>query len=277
MAVTQLFDKYSVCGKTDCGRAREHNEDALLINKNSGTILLADGMGGYLYGDKASFETTRLVDQLIDRYLPLRHPVSERAGFWRKLTGLFGNIANTEQQQMLALQCQLIGDILLETNQAIYELNLRAGLNSGERMGTTLVGCKLHPEAMSMPVFHVGDSRLYCFRNGRLAQITKDHSLYQLWLDNGGMGERPGSHAIWQAIGPDPDISPDIQWVDVLSGDTFLLCSDGLSNMVDDAEIGEVLADCNRANIEEKTQQLIDMANQNGGKDNISVILIHLQ
>ena len=274
MAVTQVFDRYYVFGKTDCGKCRDHNEDTILINPRDGIILLADGMGGHQYGDKASFAATQLIDQLIRQYLPLDRNKPIQSGFWHKISGLLNKSSQTDQQQSLETHSQIITDILIQANQAIYRQNQDEQLLDNIAMGTTIVGCKFSTVPSIMHVFHVGDSRLYRWRDHQLTQLTKDHSAYQAWQDNGQIGEPPRSNIITQGIGPKPDVAPAVQILDIAANDGFLLCSDGLTDMVEEAVIADIIQGFNKENIAQKTQQLIDLANQNGGSDNISVILV---
>lgn len=274
MTLAQVFNRYYVAGNTDCGRCRDHNEDTILINHAEGLILLADGMGGHQYGDKASFEATQLINQLAAKHLSAECKTRDQPGLWSKMAARWRKPEHADQQSLLETHSQIIADILVQTNQAIYKLNQEAQMLDGNGMGTTLVGCRFCSEQPKMHVFHVGDSRLYRWRDNLLTQITKDHSAYQIWLDNGQIGRPPRSNIILQGIGPNPQVSPAVQVLDIAAGDSFLLCSDGLTDMVDDSRIAATLNGVCKENIEQKTQQLIDRANENGGNDNISVILI---
>lgn len=274
MTLAQVFNRYYIAGKTDCGRRRDHNEDTILINHAEGLILLADGMGGHQYGDRASFEATQLVNQLAAKHLSADCKPRNQPNLWGKMAGLWRKSDQTDQQGLLETHSQIIADILIQTNQAIYNLNQEAQMLDGNGMGTTLVGCRFYSTQPKMHVFHIGDSRLYRWRDNQLQQVTKDHSAYQIWLDNGQIGQPPRSNIILQGIGPNPNVKPAVQILDIAAGDSFLLCSDGLTDMVDDNRIAATLTGVCQDNIEQKTQQLIDMANENGGTDNISVILI---
>lgn len=274
MTLARIFNRYYVAGKTDCGRRRDHNEDTILINHAEGLILLADGMGGHQYGDRASFEATQLVNQLAAKHLSADCKPRNQPSLWGKMAALWRKSEQADRQGLLETHSQIIADILIQTNQAIYNLNQAAQMLDGNGMGTTLVGCRFCSAQPKMHVFHVGDSRLYRWRDNLLTQITKDHSAYQIWLDNGQIGQPPRSNIILQGIGPNPHVNPAVQILDIAAGDSFLLCSDGLTDMVDDSRIAATLNGVCQGNIEQKTQLLIDLANQNGGSDNISVILI---
>jgi PPM family protein phosphatase len=271
MTATQLFGKYYISGKSVNGKCRDHNEDRISINCQAGLILVADGMGGHLHGERASAEAISLINQLFETHLPLIEKKWDLNYFWRKLLTLitFGSYGNN-----LAYQQQIIRKILIETNKAIHAINRKEAFQDGSGMGTTLVGCRFFENPPRMLAFHVGDSRLYRLRNKQLLPVTKDHSLYQLWLDSGQIGKKPGSNVILQGLGPDPQIIPEIQLLKVAPGDAFLLCSDGLNDMLSDDSMEDILQNLTAATLEAKLNQLIDAANDSGGLDNISAILI---
>ena len=125
-----------------------------------------------------------------------------------------------------------------------------------------------------MLVFHIGDSRVYRYRNQKLEQLTKDHSAVQQWHDNGCMGEKPKSNVIIQAVGPYAEVIPEIQAVPIKKNDAFLLCSDGLTDMVDDSEIEKILHDMSVDQIENISQKLLQFTLEQGGKDNVSIMLM---
>lgn len=272
MSVERVFNKYYVSGKTDAGRCRDHNEDNILINSKAALIMVADGMGGHLYGDRASLEAINYISDLIQTHLPVNRRKKPKPSLWEKFIQLFSRRSNAGYNY--AEQQQVISDILIEANSSIYRLNQNEQFEDGYGMGTTIVGCLFLDNHAKMLVFHVGDSRLYRLRNNVLSQITKDHSAYQLWLDGGQVGSKPGSNIILQGIGPASNINPETQVIDVRAGDAFLLCSDGLNDMLEHQAIENIVQNLNKSNIEEKVRQLIIAANENGGTDNVSVILI---
>jgi protein phosphatase len=140
-------------------------------------------------------------------------------------------------------------------------------------MGTTVVGMWLPGGLSDAVVFHVGDSRLYRFRAGRLDQVTRDHSLYQAWVDAGRSGEPPNRNIIMRALGIVEDVEADISIQSIQAGDIYLLCSDGLNGMVPDDTIIDILAEIEQTGLEPAWRQLIQEANDHGGKDNVTVIL----
>ena len=273
MTIERVFNRYYVTGLSDCGKCREINEDNILLNPQAGVFLLADGMGGHRDGAQASDQAVKLINTLIEKHLPIETDPATKARFGKRFFGLFNSTAKTASPPNPESQSELLTDILNEANRVIYRCNMEAGFEEGGK-GTTLVGCRITPNSNRMHVFHVGDSRLYRLRDNNLCQITKDHSMYQLWLDGGQIGESPTSNRLYQGIGPAPIIKPEVQVVDIEADDAFLLCSDGLTGMVSDTAIAEILQGIGPDNIDEKALALIDIANQNGGTDNISVILI---
>lgn len=274
MSVTRVYNRYYVFGISDCGKSRYINEDAILLNGETGVFLLADGMGGHGNGDVASAKAVNTVDALFRKHFSGKADDRETPVLARLLASLFKKKRSEPSQAYFIHQSQLIADILQETNRTIHRCNRENGMDDGCGMGTTIVGCRLVPDTAKMQIFHVGDSRLYLFRDNALSQITEDHSLSRQWLDGGQIGEKPANNQLYQAMGPKSAIQPDVAIFEICPGDGFLLCSDGLTNMLEDSAIAAVLYGLDRDNIEAKARSLIDGANANGGVDNISVILI---
>ncbi len=269
MPAARIFNRYFVYGASDRGRVREINEDTLLLDAETGLCLLADGMGGHGRGDIASQQTVAEVERLIARHLP---PVAaSRTPAW---LGRWFKSAERSDSILPAQQLDLLADLIREANRTLYRSNCERGAGDGSGCGTTLVGCRLLPDLAAMQIFHIGDSRLYRWRGDALHALTADHSLLRQWQDAGRIGEPPPGNRLYQAIGPNPVIEPETQLVEIASGDGFLLCSDGLTGMLGDAEIAALLSGLNPENLEAKTLALIAAANAAGGKDNISVIVI---
>jgi PPM family protein phosphatase len=242
-------------GGTDVGRVRSQNEDSFQIDRDLGLILVADGMGGHIGGDIASRTAIEAVNDYILEYEPIedaRDPSDPHS------IDSFIEIARTA---------------VYRANQRIVGLNRERGLPEGRGMGTTIVGLWL-PDGLSKAiVFHVGDSRLYRFRAGRLDQITRDHSLYQAWVDAGRSGDPPNRNIIMRALGIVDEIEVDISVQRILAGDIFLLCSDGLNGMVPDDTIIDILDEVPGTGIDSAWRRLIQEANDHGGKDNVTVVL----
>lgn len=242
-----------MAGQTDTGRAREHNEDAISWDLERGLALLADGMGGHNAGDVASRMTLESLNATLlpalDKPLRLRpnKGVSKHATLLRRAV----NRANTAVFDYASANPECKG------------------------MGTTVVAALFYAD--KVVVAHVGDSRLYRLRGNELSQITQDHSLVQELLAKGAISEEeaednPYSHVITRAVGIRGRLTAEVQELDAAPGDVYLLCSDGLTDLVADAQIGETLLAAG-GNWQRAAQHLIDLANQLGGHDNISVVV----
>lgn len=243
-----------MAGQTDTGRAREHNEDAVSWDLEHGLAMLADGMGGHSAGDVAS-------------RLCLESLMAELDSALEKPRALA-----TEDD--LGPQASLLQRAVINANKTVCRAAQENASYQG--MGTTLVTLLFYSN--QVVVAHVGDSRAYRLRGGKMQQITSDHSLIQEMLDRGLMTDEQAedssySHVVTRAIGADEFVAPDVQELELHAGDIFLLCSDGLTDLVDDEAIADTLRAAS-GNWERATQHLIDLANQNGGTDNISVVLV---
>jgi len=171
---------------------------------------------------------------------------------------------------------KLLRDQILKANTSIHQAAQSQPQYAG--MGTTLVTCLFYDNRMM--VAHLGDSRLYRMRDGALTQVTRDHSLLQEQIDSGLITPEQAKTAqhrnlVTKALGIDPVVEPEIREYRTAPGDIYLLCSDGLCDMVSDEDIGMAL-EALGANLELAAQQLVQMANDNGGRDNVSVILVRI-
>lgn len=247
-------------GLTDVGQEREHNEDAYLLMQEYDLVIVADGMGGHNAGDVAS----RMAVDRISSFF--KHTESEDT------TWPFHFDTNLSYEEN-----RLIGGIQV-ANKAIYHESSQP--SSTEGMGTTVVSlCFSASEPMGY-VGHVGDSRCYLHRAGVLSQVTRDHSLLNDYLDAmPDMSEERKqaipTNVITRALGMQATVQVDLSRVPVEQGDIFLLCSDGLSGMVEDAVIQEVI-EANRADLAQAARVLVQRANDNGGEDNITVVLVRV-
>ena len=250
-----LSDVLEIVVKTDPGMVRGHNEDAVFANPHLGLAILADGMGGYNAGEVASGMATTLLSADIEEGLALK-------GAW-ELEPDGEPSANV-----------LLRERIATANSSIFHAAQTQSQYSG--MGTTLV-LGLFADNL-LTVAHIGDSRLYRLRDGEFVQITRDHSLLQEQIDSGLLTPEQArlsmnKNLVTRALGVDPEVTPEIRSYPVQAGDLFLFCSDGLNDMVEDEEIGMTLQMLS-ANLELAATQLIQMANDNGGRDNVSVILV---
>lgn len=245
-------------GKTDTGLVRSQNEDAIAISPAYGFALLADGMGGYNAGEVASSMAISVTRSGIEE------------GF--KLLGAQSEPARQRTRQIH----QLLTESMQRANAAILEAARGEQEYSG--MGTTLVAAVFHVDRLT--VAHVGDSRAYRFRDAELEQITRDHSLLQEQIDAGLVAPewaRFSQHKnlVTRAVGVGPEMEIEIHDHQAKSGDVYLLCSDGLSDLLQDEEIRDILRD-QQASLNAACNALVQRANDNGGLDNISVILIRV-
>ncbi|HEX9626396.1 MAG TPA: Stp1/IreP family PP2C-type Ser/Thr phosphatase [Acidiferrobacterales bacterium] len=243
----------AMSGLTHPGQVRDRNEDAFLLEPANGIAVLADGMGGHQAGEVAS----AMAVDLITRHL--REAADARApGKPRPATAL-GDAAI---------------DAIRSANQAIFDAARSKPEYAG--MGTTVVVALF--DANKLWVAHVGDSRLYRFRGGRLSQITVDHSMVQELLNRGLISEEEArtsanKNLVTRALGVDTQVEPDVQEQTFLKGDVYLLCSDGLTDVLPDADIERILQQ-HRDALDTAVQQLVDEANARGGPDNVSVVLV---
>lgn len=247
--------QYRYAVLTDIGRLRANNEDAVLMDVEHGLVALADGMGGYNAGEVAS---ALAVDLFVGEM-----------GRWLKE-------AAAQPTEMTSAQVRRAMEICVDgANRAVFEAAHTFADFSG--MGTTLVVAVCRPDGCW--VGHVGDSRAYQWRDSALQQVTRDHSLLQEQLDSGLINLREAAQAdyrnlVTRALGVEDIVLADVQELPVHVGDVLLLCSDGLNDMLTDEDLADVLALA--LPLEEKCRHLVDMANERGGRDNISVALIEV-
>lgn len=240
---------YQYCAKTDPGRARENNEDSVVFDAATHTMVLADGMGGYNAGEIASGMATAFIKSELSRWLAEA-----------------GHGANTKEVRRAMEIC--VGN----ANLSIYNAANSNAQYAG--MGTTLVvGVFLGDTLL---VGHIGDSRCYRLRDGVLEQITKDHSLLQEQIDAGLITLAQAANSsiknlVTRALGVESQVVLEVNEHTVLPGDVYMMCSDGLSDMVDDPAIAKIVS--LEVELEVVAEELIAAANANGGRDNISVLL----
>lgn len=255
MNVAQALQSASL---TDPGRVRDHNEDCIESRPEIGLYVLADGMGGYNAGEVASGMATSLIaDGLQEAWRPRD---VERMG--------------REDAKVLAEK--LIREQITRSNSAIFTTSQNNPECAG--MGTTLVVTLFHDNFLA--VAHIGDSRLYRLRGENMEQVTRDHSLLQEQLDSGLITPEEAKlsqnkNLVTRALGIDPAVEPEIHVYETQVEDIYLLCSDGLSDMVDDEEVRLTLITL-KTNPTLTVQQLVQAANDNGGRDNISAMLIRV-
>jgi len=249
-----LTDALEMAVRTDPGLLRWHNEDAVFADAALGLAVLADGMGGCNAGEVASGMACALLSASFDRLLSAADGHASGADFGAP---------------------QLLAEIAA-ANRAIFETAQSQQRYAG--MGTTLVVAWFYNNRLHLA--HLGDSRVYRLRHNRFELLTKDHSLLQEQLDGGIITPEEARHShqrnlVTRALGVDPEVDVDMQVHDALPGDLILLCSDGLNDMVADEDIGLALRETG-SDLEQAAERLIRLANDNGGRDNVSVILARI-
>ena len=240
---------YEFSIRTDPGLARENNEDSVTVDEPTRLSNLADGMGGYNAGEIASGMATTFIKSELGR--------------WLAQAGRHANAKEVRRAMEICVD---------NANRSIFNAANSNPQYSG--MGTTLVVGVFQDGRLLLG--HIGDSRCYRLRGSELAQITKDHSLLQEQMDAGLITPEQAAvstnkNLVTRALGVEDAVLLDVNEHRVEPGDIYLMCSDGLSDMVDDSGIARILA--GDVTLEEKAVQLVDAANANGGRDNISVML----
>lgn len=253
-----LTDAIQMVSLSDAGQVRERNEDSVALSPELRLAILADGIGGQNAGGVASkMASSAILEGLKQSWTPAAR------------TGLDRQAAMALSQSVLQAQAR-------SANNAVFE----AGQSNPAYtdMGSTLVACLFHDDFLT--VGHLGDSRLYRLRDDALEQVTRDHSLLQEQLDSGMISKEDAhlsnnKNVLTRALGVNRDEEAEIHSYDVRKGDLFLLCSDGLHGMLPDEEIEMTLAAL-KTNLELAAQQLVQAANDAGGNDNVSVILLRV-
>jgi protein phosphatase len=253
-----LSDKFEMVNVSDIGQRRPHNEDSTLCDAGAGIVILADGMGGYKAGEVASAIAVSSIHRAI-----------------------LDNIQNGKNRRKdketgLSYVSSIVRNSITQVNSEIY--NMAQSDRQCHGMGTTIVVVLFHNNICT--IGHVGDSRLYRIRSGAITQMTKDHSLIQELIDRGMYTpEEAEKHAprnlITRAVGIEPEVEVDLGEENVMPDDIYMLCSDGLNDMVDDEEIHLTLSKYS-ANLAQCADELVRLANNKGGKDNISVVLVRI-
>jgi len=232
---------------SDVGKVRDNNEDSIAEDLSLGLLVLADGMGGYQAGEVASrMAVTTIVETVREQHADAKD---------------------------LESKCTLLRAAVEQANRAIFDAAHKHMQYQG--MGTTVVACEAVDDRFI--VGWVGDSRLYRFRDRTLKQITRDHSLVQELIDHGHYSKADAhqlvsKNIVTRALGVESDVDVDLIILDAMPGDVVLMCSDGLTDMMGDEDLQEMLQHCG-TNIQAGAIQLIAEANARGGRDNVSVIL----
>ena len=252
---------------TDVGKKRTLNEDHGLVDENLGLLLVADGMGGHGSGDVASKLAAETFKQHITAFLA--GDIEADSGE-SEPTPLVEDEDNTVQALPNPI-VEIISAAVRSSNNAVYEENKQRGFADGAGMGTTLAGVWKLGALNEVVLFQVGDSRIYLFRDQQLLQLSRDHTAYQEWERHGRTGPAPPQNLILRAIGLFRNVKPDVRIQSVHPGDILLVCSDGLTGMLGDDEIAEIVSN-NTSQLGVMGAKLVKEANDRGGVDNITVV-----
>ncbi len=248
-------------GITDVGKKRKHNEDAYALDPAEGMFVVADGMGGHAAGEVAAKITVETIGEFI---------------------------AATRQKEEATWPFKYNHELHFNSNRlavAIEKANERVMAAVAAQpwlkgMGTTVVAGLLNEKILSLA--HVGDSRAYLYRDGELTRLTDDHSWVHEQVAAGILTEEeakthPLKNVVTRALGGGPSVSPDLREMEFKKGDGFLFCSDGLTTMLSDDEIRESVAASADKDAEGLCQDLVDLANEKGGVDNITVVFVRIE
>ena len=250
--------KVEFAAQTDVGQVRDHNEDYISCAEFQGISVLADGMGGLNAGEVASSMTVHLlIEDLVA---------------WREGQSTIEDEL-PEETEAISTELRVLKFAIERANNAVFHVSQTQPQCRG--MGTTVVACFFHDNKLL--VGHIGDSRMYRFRDNKLEQITRDHSFVQELIDKGlytkaEARESNRKNVVTRALGVGPTVEADVQEYKCKTGDIYLMCSDGLSDLVTDEDIEASLRELG-GNLGEAASHLVNLANASGGKDNISVVL----
>jgi protein phosphatase len=256
----------SAYGLTDVGLVRKSNEDNFLIDPELRIVAVADGMGGHDGGEIAAHLALSSLRAALLAADPQRY-IGAGVG------DALDPDATWQDEHMSAVMA--VHGAVDQANARVYEANLRNGHRDGGGMGTTLTGFWQTAPDGPLVVFHVGDSRLYRYRGGELAVLTRDQTLYQQALEAGAgaCADLPPRNLLLQAIGPTAEIAPDVKVFTPQRGDLYLLCSDGLYGNTPHAAIAQAMAQADAQSLDACCAALIALAKTHGSRDNITAVL----
>lgn len=242
-------------GLSDVGRVREHNEDTIGVDADIGLFVLADGMGGYNAGEVASGIAVKTIMSLV------KEAVEHQ------------DMSSADPDTGMSRHAIVLRDAIARANKIIYQT--AKSQPQCEGMGTTVVACLFFDNRVA--IAHVGDSRLYRLRSNRFEQLTMDHSLLQELVDRGFYSQAEAQRAtnknyVTRALGVELTVDVELHEQPVQKSDVYVLCSDGLSDMVEDDDIHLTISTFG-ASLENTAKQLIQLSNDNGGRDNVSIII----
>jgi serine/threonine protein phosphatase PrpC len=247
-------------GLTDVGRKRKHNEDAFTLDEIEGLFIVADGMGGHAAGEVAAKITVETIGEFI-------------AATRQKEEATWPFKYNHE----LAFNSNRLAIAIEKANERVMSAVAAQPWLKG--MGTTVVAGLLNEKILSLA--HVGDSRAYLYRDGELTRLTDDHSWVHEQVSAGILTEdeaktHPLKNVVTRALGGGPSVSPDLREMEFSKGDAFLFCSDGLTTMLSDEEIRDSVAADEKKGPQTLCENLVGLANDKGGVDNITVVFVRI-
>lgn len=253
-----LRNKLASIAMTDTGRVREHNEDAIAHDPDIGLFVLADGMGGYNAGEVASGIAVKTIANLVREAYSVQ------------------DLGTVDRDTGMLRPSIILRDAILRANKIIYQTSKSQPHCAG--MGTTVVAALFYDNRAC--VAHVGDSRLYRLRDERFEQLTLDHSLLQELVERGFYSHEEAARSanknyVTRALGVEPAVEVELAEYPVERGDFYVFCSDGLSDMVEDEDIHLTISTFHD-NLDIIGKQLIQLSNEHGGRDNISVMVANV-
>lgn len=254
-----INEALEIVSQTNPGMVRSHNEDSVTYDATHGLVVLADGMGGYNAGEVASGIAVSVLASEVRHRLEAVAPEQKDA-------------ESGDEVGVAVLR-----DNVKKANLSIFNAAQSQPQYAG--MGTTIVTGLFYDDRVA--VAHVGDSRMYRLRGEVFETVTRDHSLLQEQIDSGIISKElaklsKNKNLVTRAVGIEADVVPEVHLYDVEVGDIYLFCSDGLNDMVEDEDIGATLQML-QGNLSLAATQLIEQANDNGGRDNVSVILVKVK
>lgn len=252
-------------GLTDVGLVRQSNEDNFLIDPALRIVAVADGMGGHEGGEIAAHLALSALRSSLLAATPFRCALPAHGE-------MFDPDATWQDEHMCAVLA--VHQAVDHANEAVHGANLRKGHAEGTGMGTTLSGFWQWMPDSPLALFHVGDGRIYRYRDGELAILTRDQTLYQQTLESGACDGQPPRNLLLQAIGPTAAVAPDVKVCEVKRGDLYLLCSDGLYGHTPHGAIAQVLERASAQSLDACCEALVALAKAHGSRDNITAVLV---
>ena len=273
--------KLKIVELTDVGMVRDHNEDYISSDVRLGVAVLADGMGGLNAGEVASSMSVHLLMEKLSNFVKGESAPETAEKIDLEVDEAHGadqvdGPAQVEEESELSVQSIAVKTAVEQANSAVFHVSQTQPQCQG--MGTTIVALLFYDNKVS--IAHIGDSRTYRLRDSELSQITKDHSFVQELMDKGLYTKEEArsssqKNVVTRALGIAPTVEVEVHEHAVEAGDLYLVCSDGLTDLVTDENIGASVRQFGK-DLEGLAEHLVKVANAGGGKDNISIILVKI-